>query len=260
MRLFLPALALVPLLAMTTPADDKKPAADTRLYEMRVYYAAPGKLDALNARFRNHTTKLFEKHGMTNVGYFVPVGDNTDGKLVYFLAYPNKEARDASWKAFGADPDWKKAAAESEKDGRLVAKVETKYLTATDYSPTLKIGPGKTGRVFELRTYTATKGNLAALDARFRDHTIKLFEKHGMTNVVYWHAAPGDKAADTTLVYLLAHDSPDAAKKSFDAFRQDPDWVKARADSEAKAGGSLTEAKGGVVSEFLKPTDYSPLK
>src|SRR4051812_45802520 len=67
MRLALPALALVPLLAMTTPADDKKPAADTRVFEMRTYYAAPGKLDALNARFRDHTTKLFEKHGMTNV-------------------------------------------------------------------------------------------------------------------------------------------------------------------------------------------------
>src|SRR5438309_2109365 len=84
-------------------------------------------------------------------------------------------------------------------------------------------------RVFEMRTYTATQGNLAALDARFRDHTIKLFEKHGMTNVVYWHLLPDQKDADVTLVYLLAHDSPEAAKKSFDAFRQDPDWVKARA-------------------------------
>lgn len=260
MRLLLPALGFIPLLAMTTPAEVQKPAPDTRLYEMRVYYAPPGKLDALNARFRNHTTKLFEKHGMTNVGYFVPVGENTDNKLVYFLAYPNKAARDAAWKAFGSDAEWKKAAAESEKDGKLVAKVETKFLTATDYSPALKIGAGKAGRVFEMRTYTATKGNLPALDARFRDHTIKLFEKHGMTNLVYWHLAPGDKAADSTLIYLLAHDSTDAAKKSFDAFRQDPDWVKARMDSEAKAGGSLTEAKGGVVSEFLKPTDYSAMK
>ena len=260
MRRLLPVLALAPLLSMTTPADARKPAADTRYYEMRVYYAAPGKLDALHARFRDHTTKLFEKHGMTNVGYFVPAGDNPDGKLVYFLAYPSKEKREEAWKAFGADPDWVKARTESEKNGKLVAKAEIKYLTATDYSPALKIGPGKAGRVFELRTYTTTKGNLGALDARFRDHTMKLFEKHGMTNVVYWHLAPGDKAAENTLIYLLAHDSQDAAKKSFDAFRQDPDWVKARTESEAKAGGSLTEAKGGVVSEFLKPTDYSPLK
>ena len=230
-------LVLGSLFAMTTTADDKKAAKDTRVYEMRVYYAAPGKLDALNARFRDHTVKLFEKHGMTNVGYFVPVGDNKDNKLVYFLSYPSKEARDQSWKAFGADPDWKKAHAESEKDGKLVAKNEQKFLSATDYSPMLKIGAGKKDRVFELRTYTATKGNLPGLDARFRDHTIKLFEKHGMTNVVYWHLLPDQKGADTTLIYLLAHDSPEAAKKSFDSFRMDPDWVAARKASEEKAGG-----------------------
>jgi len=255
MRFTLPALALAALATMT-PADDQK---DTRVYEMRVYYAAPGKLDALNARFRDHTTKLFEKHGMTNVGYFVPVGDNKDNKLVYFLSYPSKEAREKSWKAFLADPDWKKAASESEKNGRLVTRVDIKFLTPTDYSPPPKV-ESKGGRVFELRTYTTTKGNLPALDARFRDHTMKLFEKHGMTNVVYWHLLPGQPGAENTLVYLLAHKSPEAAKASCDAFRQDPDWVKARAESEKKAGGPLTEPKGGVVFEFLTPTDYSPLK
>jgi hypothetical protein len=257
MRLAFAAPILAALVAMTadTTAADK----DTRVVEMRVYYAATGKLDALNARFRDHTAKLFEKHGMTNVGYFVPVGDNKDGKLVYFLAYSSKEAREKAWKAFAADPDWKSAREASEKNGKLVAKVEQKFLTATDYSPPLNV-EAKGDRVFELRTYTTTKGNLPALDARFRDHTLKLFEKHGMTNVVYWHLLPGQPGAENTLVYLLGHKSPDAAKASFDAFRKDPDWVKARTDSEQKAGGSLTEPKGGVVSEFLKPTDYSPLK
>ncbi|HKB37888.1 MAG TPA: family 16 glycoside hydrolase, partial [Gemmataceae bacterium] len=239
----------------TPPAANK--AHDTRLYEMRVYYAAAGKLDALNARFRDHTLKLFEKHGMTNVGYFVPIGDNKEDKLVYFLAYPSKEAREKAWKAFTADPAWKQVQAESERDGKLVAGVEQRFLTVTDYSPELKMAKGD--RVFELRTYTATKGNLGALDARFRDHTLKLFEKHGMTNVVYWHLAPDQEGADTTLVYLLAHESPEAAKKSFEAFRQDPDWIKVRTASEDKAGGLLTEGKNGVVSEFLEATDYSPV-
>jgi len=81
-----------------------------------------------------------------------------------------------------------------------------------------------------------------------------------MTNVVYWHLMPDEKGADTALIYLLAHDSPEAAKASFGAFGKDPDWQAARKASEEKAGGSLTEAKGGVVSEFLKPTDYSALK
>ena len=258
MRLALPAFALATILTMTanTSADDKKP--DTRIYEMRVYYAAPGKLDALNARFRDHTVKLFEKHGITNIGYFVPVGDNKEGKLVYFLAYANKEAQDKSWKGFMADPDWKAAFTASEKEGKLVSKVERKFLIATDYSPELKVDTTG-GRVFELRTYTTTKGNLGGLDARFRDHTIKLFEKHGMTNLIYWHFLPDEKGAENTLVYLLSHKSQDAAKESFAAFGKDPAWTAARKGSEEKAGGSLTE-KGGVVSEFLKPTDYSPLK
>ena len=115
------------------------------------------------------------------------------------------------------------------------------------------------GRVFELRTYTTAPGKLDALNARFRDHTMKLFDKHGMRNLVYWHLLPDQKGADNTLIYLLAHKSPEAAKASFDAFRGDPAWKAALAESEKKAGGPLTE-EGGVVSEFLKPTDYSPLK
>ena len=92
MRWLVTALTLTALFTMSssTTAEDKKPNA--RVYEMRLYYAQPGKLDDLNARFKNHTLKFFEKHGMTNVGYFVPVGENKDEKLVYFLSYPSKEA------------------------------------------------------------------------------------------------------------------------------------------------------------------------
>ena len=125
MRRLLPLLAFTPFVALAASSSAGKapiPAGekDTRVYELRVYYAAPGKLDALNARFRDHTVKLFEKHGLTNVGYFVPVGENKDNKLVYWISAPSKDARDKSFKEFAADPDWKKAAAESEKDGKLV--------------------------------------------------------------------------------------------------------------------------------------------
>jgi hypothetical protein len=256
MRLLLPLVAFAPLFALM--ANSSAAEKDSRVYELRVYYAAPDKLDALNARFRDHTCKLFEKHGITNVGYFVPV-DNKDNKLVYFISGPNKEAFGKSWKEFMADPDWKKAYSESEKDGKLVSKVESTFLTLTDYSPMLKIEKGTDGRVFELRSYTATKGNLGNLNDRFKDHTIKLFEKYGMTNIAYWNALKGQKGDDTKLIYLLSHKSQDAAKKSFDEFRNDPEWVAARKASEEKGGGSLTE-KDGVISEFLVPTDYSPLK
>jgi len=258
MRRFLPLLVLTPLFAMTpaSPADDVKVGP---LVEMRTYYAPEGKLDALNARFKNHTLKLFEKHGITNLAYFTPI-DNKQNKLVYFVSFPSKEARAASFKAFGADPEWKKAAADSEKDGKILTKIESKFLTATDYSPAFKIEKSKEARVFELRTYTATKGNLGHLNDRFKNHTMKLFEKHGMTNVVYWNAAAGEKDADKLLVYLLAHKSKEAGLKSFDTFRKDETWLAARKASEEKAGGSLTEEKGGVLSEYLVPTDYSPLK
>jgi uncharacterized protein YbaA (DUF1428 family) len=251
-------LAAVLLTSCTAVAAE--PAKDPMLYELRVYTAEKGKLDAVNARFRDHTLKLFEKHGMTNVGYWVPV-KNDDEKLYYIIAHKDKAARDASFKSFIADPDWKKAAAESEKDGKIVKGIEYQFLTATDYSPPVKADKGTEDRVFELRTYTCTKGNLDALNSRFRDHTLKLFEKHGMTNVAYFTLTKDlkQKGDDVTMIYLLAHKSEEAAKASFDAFRKDEAWVKAKAASEEKAGGPLTE-KDGVKSLFLKPTDYSPTK
>ncbi|MFM7152117.1 MAG: NIPSNAP family protein, partial [Gemmataceae bacterium] len=126
------------LLSLTLPrlqADKEKPM-DTRIFEMRTYYAAPGKMSALHARFRDHTCKLFKKHGMTLIGFWSPVdAKEAEQKMVYILAYPNKEAADRSWKEFRDDPEWHKARTESEKEGRLVDRVESVYLNPTDYSP-----------------------------------------------------------------------------------------------------------------------------
>jgi hypothetical protein len=126
------------LAAMTVYAGreqgDKK--VEQRVFEMRTYYASPGKMKALHERFRNHTNKLFVKHGMTLIGFWSPIDPKqADEKMVYILAYPSKAAADKSWKDFQNDPDWKAAKAASEKDGKLVAKVESVYLNPTDYSP-----------------------------------------------------------------------------------------------------------------------------
>lgn len=247
---------LVLMLAASLTANSAEP--DPRVFEMRTYYAAPGKLDDLHARFRDHTTKLFAKHGITNIGYWVPL-ENADNKLVYVLAYPNREARETSWKAFAGDPEWQAAKNASEVKGKLVAKVEQLFLKATDFSPEIKPSTGSGERVFELRTYTTTPGNLPALHDRFRNHTMALFAKHGMTNLFYWQLLPDQKDADNTLVYLLAHASADAGKASFEAFRADPDWVGVKKASEDKAGGSLT-VPDGVKSVFMKATDYSPTR
>jgi len=116
------------------------------------------------------------------------------------------------------------------------------------------VSPPAPARVFELRTYTAPPGRLPALQARFRAHTLGLFARHGMTNVGYW--TPRDSAgAGTTLVYLLAHQSRDAAARSWAAFGRDPEWRRVQAASEAN--GPIVAR---VESVFLDPTDYSPMR
>jgi NIPSNAP len=109
-------------------------------------------------------------------------------------------------------------------------------------------------RSFELRTYVAAPGKLDALLARFRDHTTTLFEKHGITNIGYWVATDAEGKPTETLIYLLAHASPEAAQESWAAFREDPDWISARAASEVD--GRLTS---NVTSVYLDPTDFSAL-
>ena len=109
-------------------------------------------------------------------------------------------------------------------------------------------------RVFEIRTYTANEGKLLDLHARFRNHTLRLFEKHGMTNVGYW--SPQDPPlSSNTLIYIISHDSREAAKENWDSFRKDPEWLKVQKESEAN--GKLV-AK--VDSVFMDATDYSPMK
>jgi hypothetical protein len=109
-------------------------------------------------------------------------------------------------------------------------------------------------RLFEIRTYTTEPGKLDALNTRFREHTTRLFEKHGMTNIGYWTPVDEPRSKDT-LIYVLAHESADAAKKSWDGFRNDPQWQKARTESEA--AGPIVKK---VESVFLTPTDYSALQ
>jgi hypothetical protein len=113
-------------------------ADEPRLFEMRTYITHPGKLPELHRRFRDHTNRLFVKHGMELIGYWTLADGDDEAKentLVYILAYPNREARDASWKAFGDDPEWKSAYEASHRNGPLVKKVESRYLNPTDYSP-----------------------------------------------------------------------------------------------------------------------------
>jgi hypothetical protein len=229
---------------------------DARFYEIRTYYAPPGKLDDLNTRFRDHTLKIFEKHGMRSIGYWVPV-ENPENKLIYVLSFPNRQACEQSWKEFFADPEWLQAQKASEVNGKLVAKMESVFLKATDFSPVIKPASSGQERLFELRTYTAAPGKLSDLNRRFRDKTIGLFARHGITSIAYW--TPVDKAqgADSTLIYIVAHPDKPAAESNWTAFREDSDWITAKRLSETD--GPLT-VTNGVKSVYMKATDYSPIK
>ena len=133
------ALLLCVLLLLTASAMVAEPAAGAagRVFELRTYTASPGKLDALNARFRDHTIAIFKKHGMEVVGFWEPLDKEAGAaeKLIYMLAHPSRAAAEASWKAFHDDPEWIKVKADSEKGGSLTTKIESVFLAGSDYSP-----------------------------------------------------------------------------------------------------------------------------
>jgi NIPSNAP len=107
-----------------------------KVYELRIYTATPGNLDNLHARFRDHTIRIFNKHGMKIVGFWSPTSEEESGDtLIYVLEHASQEAANASWRAFGQDPEWKSVSDASNANGPILAGVERRYMTATDYSP-----------------------------------------------------------------------------------------------------------------------------
>ena len=229
-------------------------ADDSPVYELRVYTCEPGKLEALHSRFRNHTMKIFEKHGIKNIAYWTPTeGDKASNTLVYLLEHKSRAAADESWMGFRNDAEWKAVAAKSREDhGKILAhKPESTYMVANDYSPAIK--PVDHTDTYELRVYTTNPGKLELLNARFGGGEVAIFHRVGMNSVGYW--TPQDApASKNTLVYMLQHKTRDDAKKSWQAFVSDAEWKEMRAETE-KDGKFLSQRP---ESMFLKPTDYSP--
>ncbi|MBM0106587.1 NIPSNAP family protein [Steroidobacter sp. S1-65] len=129
---FLAVMALAFGMVATSRADEDT----SRVFEIRTYTTAEGKLEDLHRRFREHTLKLFERHGMVNVAYWTPQDPERAGNtLVYLLAHKSRQAAAQSWAAFLADPEWKQVRAASEANGKIVLKVESTFVQATDYSP-----------------------------------------------------------------------------------------------------------------------------
>jgi hypothetical protein len=143
----LPVATLLPTVAWAASAasdssprgDSAPPQSSTTVYELRVYHTYEGKLDDLLRRFREHTMQLFEKHGIKNIAYWTPTDDPLKGKtLVYIISHPSREAATANWKAFGDDPEWQSVRDKSEANGKIVERVDSTFLTLTDFSPPIR--------------------------------------------------------------------------------------------------------------------------
>ena len=129
-------LAILPAPAWSEDKDKVQTQSNQRVFELRTYYTNEGKLDDLHKRFRDHTCDLLKKHGAELIGFWTPQDEKNGkgSKLIYLVAFPNREAAAKTWKEFSEDPEWKRVYAESHKNGVLVNKVESVYMDPTDYS------------------------------------------------------------------------------------------------------------------------------
>lgn len=224
--------------------------ADNKYFELRIYYCHPGQRDALVDRFEKQTVRIFEKHGMENIGYWVPVSGEQN-MLYYILAFPSKDAREKSWAAFDDDAEWKAIKAQSNET--MVDSAVSVFMSQSDILPKITV-LRQAERVFELRTYTCLPGRLPNLITRFKDHTLKLFQKHGMESIVYFTTLENG-GIQPKLIYLLGHAGMAAADRAWKDFRADPEWTSAR-DASEKDGKIV----GKVESVFLKPLRFSKIR
>ena len=227
------------------------------LYELRIYSANEGRHAHLIKRFREHTDRLFRKHGLEALGYWIP----TEGpakkrrRFVYLLKHPSRYAAYENWVAFFNDREWEAVLDKPEFQSLLSQRPESIFLRENDYSALKQVAINEPGGIYELRTYVTAPGKQAALNARFRDHTRRLFEKHGMKNIGYW--TPFDRPeSGTTLVYFLHHPSRQEADANWRAFGADPEWRGLREESEVE--GKLLA--GPPERIYLRALGFSALK
>ena len=215
------------------------------LFEHRVYTAVPGKLPALNDRFANHTIGFFKQYGVGMMGFWTDdIG--VSNQLTYITTFNTMADRETKWAEFGSDTKRQQVFAETEVNGPLVAVVENTFMRLTPYSPS----PQLSSKVQELRVYDTLPGRLPALHDRFANHTMALFERHGIQNVAYWTE---DVGTNNRLVYMLGYESLADREKSWASFGADPDWKKAREASETN--GSIVRKSRHRI---MRLTDYSP--
>jgi len=248
--------------ALAAPPGKVDPPPVARLlkgpvYELRIYVANEERFQHLIKRFRNHTDRIFRKHGLEPMGYWVTTeGRGSKGRrFVYVLKHPSRYAAYRNWNSFTRDREWEAVLDIPEFQRLLAEKPTSIFMTENDYSDASMDAIETAGGVYELRTYIAGPGKLDKLNARFRDHTTRLFTKHGIRNVGYW--TPFDMPeAENTLIYLVHHAGRERADASWMAFGQDPLWRKVA--RESRVDGRLLSKPPERI--YLKPMAFSPLK
>ena len=248
--------------AADAPPARPKTAPEARwltgpLYELRIYEASEGRHRDLIKRFREHTDGLFKKHGMEPMGYWIP----TDGsykqkrKFVYVLQHPSRYAAYQNWIKFSTDAEWEAVLDRPEYKGLLSERPVSIFMTENEYSAGIADTIDQAGGVYELRTYVTNSGKLPLLNRRFKQHTTRLFNQHGIKNVGYWTPYDQPEAGDH-LIYLIQHASREQADENWGAFQQDPIWKKVARESQAE-GKFLAERPARL---YLRALDFSPLR
>lgn len=251
------------IVCLSADAQQATTKKEGKLYEMRFYTTNPGKLPDLHARFRDHTLKLFEKHGIENIIYWnvseSPKGSDEDKEnlMIYIIAHKNEAAKDASWAAFRSDPEWQAAAKKSEENGKILAKAPRAiFMRETDFSPPDEPASSDAkapARLWELRQYNDGAERVPHTVDRFGSGEKEIFTKNGMQTVKFWTATD-----NSAFIYLLAHKDKAASDASWKGFRAEfPEFMK----KYQEAHPNLPKGRGnGNEVRFLIPTDYSPRK
>jgi len=243
-------LALAPLNEPISTAPDRP-----RYAELRIYHALPGKADAILERFREPMTALKKRHGLNPLACWVSQDrKGTNVVVVELLAPPGEAAASSGWKAFAADPEFAPAYAASEaKHGKTYSRIEILKLVTPAIAWKLANNAKRPARVFDLRLYARTPSREAAFRDRWRDHAIRIYERHGMDNLGWWEATDTEHAG--VMATLFAHESLDAINATIGAFHRDEEWI--RIEKETEANGKL---RTGATAYKLVPADFSPLK
>lgn len=248
--------------ALDAPLLEPDPMPDSRLlagpvYELRIYHAAEDRFDHLQERFREHTDRIFRRHGLDPLGYWIPVEGPAKKRrrLVYLLKHPSRYQAYRNWIHFNNDREWQKLLEQPRYRGLLSESPTSIFLTETDYSSSIAQSIDQPGGIYELRTYVCNPDKLPLLNQRFREHTTRLFNGHGMRNIGYWNCFDTPDSTNT-LIYLIHHASREQADQNWSNFATDPEWQKVARQSQID-GKFLAQPPERV---YLRSLDFSPLR